>query len=208
MTIDNTVSRRDFLKYLGKGAIAGACYPTYAALDTLCGTTADASAEAAIPPTGTLNSKQTPDWLLQQYMNQPVELTLKGTDVTYVNDNNYKKEVFGSNKPVMVLFYNNNAKGSQGLAALTRAIEDMYSEQIKLCAYKISDRNQNTQSEFNALAAKYPIKKTPALLFYDNDNGKVEYFDDISAMGGIVTFKFLKNELSFYNSDIPKSILD
>ncbi len=76
--------------------------------------------EAAIPKYST---GIPPDDFLLKLMNQSVEETLKGTKVTYVNDDNYQKEVFGSDKPVMVLFYNNLSKGSQGLTALTTVLE-------------------------------------------------------------------------------------
>lgn len=39
------------------------------------------------------------DDILLQYMNQPVEKTPEGTGYVAVNDGNYQKKVFGSDRP-------------------------------------------------------------------------------------------------------------
>jgi len=216
--------KRNTLKTLGKLAfgfsLGGLAYKVGRALAE------DAAAQAAAAPDYQLPS----DEILLKYMSQPVETTLNSmgryskerdavlslTDkdkvlVQYVNDNNYQKEVLGSDKPVMVLFYVDlkTATGvnpSRGLAALTRVLAERF-PQIKLCAYKLSNGERTPQHVLNTIGDKYPLKDPPAILFYDNDNGKIEFL--ASCDGGIITLDFLKNKaISNYFKAIPKYMLD
>ena len=154
------------------------------------------------------------DNVLRQYMSQPVEQTLAGTGVVYVDDNNFQREVMDANQPTMVIFYNQNpnnptgASGVSGLAALTRVLSDNYNG-IKVCAYRINDRDGVNTSEFNALQAKYNfLQTTPALAFFDNDRGRNEYFDDISVSGGITKMETFSKFLRIYEREIPRQLLD
>jgi len=169
------------------------------------------SAEAAQDAYGAIPPQLPSDFVLKQYMSQPVEKTLEGTGVVYVNDGNYDKEVFGADKPVMVLFYSDNPSTSgnnpsRGLTALARVLADQF-PQIKLCAYKIANTSgMINQARINEVAAMYPLKDTPALLFYDNDKGKNEKIGALD--GGIKTLGFLKNSIGEYSKNIIKYVLD
>ena len=160
------------------------------------------------PTTAQAAGRLTSDKVLMQYMNQSCEQTLKGTDVHYVNDRNYQTEVFGSKTPVMVLFYNNHSvNSSQGLTALTRVLHEEF-PQVKLCAYKISD-TEPTKAVYDHVKSKYSLKKTPSILFYDNDKGHIEKEGSINGGFKQSDIKKIKEEIKdFSNNIIPKYILD
>ena len=194
---ENTLTKK-ILKGVATVAIAG-----YISLAGLPGI------KSLEPTTAQAAGRLTTDTVLMKYMNQSCEQTLKGTDVHFVNDRNYKTEVFGSKTPVMVLFYNNHSvNSSQGLTALTRALHEEF-PQVKLCAYKIGDGDHNSTAKLRELKNKYPLKKTPSILFYDNDKGYMEKegsFDGGISQGNLT---LLKTKLQKFSSNIiPKYILD
>ena len=155
------------------------------------------------------------DQQLEAMMAQPVETTLEGTGVVYVNDNNYQQEVFGANSPVMVLFYVDTKTGdgqplSRGNATLTNVLSHMF-PQIKFCAYEITqgtieDGTRVSYEEAGRLKEKYGVKDTPAVLLFDNDSGKVEYDEQMA--GGIKTLGGLKKNITIFREYIEKNILD
>jgi hypothetical protein len=114
-----------------------------------------------------------------------------------------------ADRPVAVLFYNNlGTDGSMGNATLLKHIHAKFGDKIKVCAYKITDKSYNTNLHLDKLKSLYPIQKSPSILFYDNDSGKLEYFDDLSVIGGIKDIKTLKQYIPIFDSEIPKQILD
>ena len=155
------------------------------------------------------------DNVLRQYMSQPVEQTLAGTGVVYVDDNNFQREVMDANQPTMVLFYNQNpnnptgASGVSGLAALTRVLSDNY-DGIKVCAYRINEFDVVGGNELRALQNKYGfVKNTPFLAFFDNDSGRNRFAgSDISCNGGFINLQGLEPALNFYSKAVPREILD
>jgi hypothetical protein len=195
MTIDEIAgqeySRRDFLGLMGKALAGAAVYPLASGfLDN-----ADAG-----------SYRMPSDSELKQWMNQPVEQTLRSLKGGYtpVNDSNYQREVFGSTKPVMVLFYGVPDQGSQGNAALVKAINENF-PQIKTCGYKINNKGSMTKAEFNVLASKYGLKDAPAILFYKHEDGKTEYMDQV--FKGIEKIDTLKKAIDNYNDAIPRFFL-
>ncbi|EFI34801.1 hypothetical protein Dthio_PD2182 [Desulfonatronospira thiodismutans ASO3-1] len=153
------------------------------------------------------NYQRPDDATLKEWMNQPVEETLAGTNYTKVNDHNYQREVKQSDQPVMVLFYTNAGEASAGLTALTKTLHEKFPE-IKLCAYKVTDGSGVHMSKVNEMRNKYPLEKIPSLLFYDTkDFGSgTEYLSQLH--GGIKTLDFLKGEIEFYSEAIPKQFID
>jgi len=152
------------------------------------------------------------DATLSRYMNQPVEQTLgiQGQDWTKVDHSNYQTEVLGADRPVMVVFYGKDtatSKGSQGIGALARAIHDEFPE-IKVCGFDMKYKGIIPQKRFaSEFMSKYPVKKAPSLIFYDNDSGKNKYEGRIN--GGIETLAFLKQKVAKYTAEIiPTHILD
>jgi len=118
-------------------------------------------------------------------------------DTERVNDSTYQEKVFGSDKPVIVLFYNNNAEGSKGLAFLTEELQSKYEGEINFFAYKMSDGNRTPPNMFRKMGHKYKLENTPALAFYDNDKGVIEREDTMN--GGIKTY-------GFYSKTTPEII--
>ena len=152
------------------------------------------------------------DNVLRQYMSQPVEQTLAGTGVVYVDDNNFQREVMDANQPTMVIFYggdpNNptNRGGDLGLAALTRVLADNYQE-IKVCAYRIDNQNAMSGTELNALRAKYNfLQAAPALAFFDNDSGRNQF--EGATNGGYSTLDKVKKASRDFCNAIPIHLLD
>lgn len=162
---------------------------------------------------------------LERYLHQPVEETIgeKGVDYIEVNDDNYDQIVFNSDRPVMVLFYVDtdeygNTHPSRGLAALARVLDREYEEDgvlegyakddILFCAYKVSHSETVSYEKGQSMKNKYPIDDLPALIFYDNDSGKIKYFDDISVMGGIRTIEQFNTYSSILLNKIPEELFD
>ena len=147
-------------------------------------------------------------------MAQPVEETLKGTGVVYVNDGTYQREVFQEHlpgdqrRPVMALFFDNREDYSMGNASLLRTIGD-YFPKIKRCGYKISDETHTPKGMLEHLSTLYPpIAKsqlTPAILCYHVSDGKVKYDDQLA--GGISKLSTLKENIAIFRDYIPKNIL-
>ncbi len=197
---NDEMSRRGFLNEALKGLaaiVAGSAVLNYLSK-------ALAQPDENTQPDANISYPMPPDSVLEQYMHQPVEKTLEGTGVVYVNDYNYEQEVLNADRPVMVLFYANDA-GSKGLAALVKVLNERF-PQIKVCAYKETDRDYITPQEFEALKEKYPLKDSPSILFYDNDNGKMELQAELPR--GPPDIKELKRLIRACYDYIPKKILD
>lgn len=169
-------------------------------------------ATAALPKTAKAKQKQNyhlpPDEVILKYMSQPVEQTLP-EGYTPVNDDNYHAEVLEADRPVMVLFYadNENYKGvkpSRGLATLTRILAEKFPE-IKVCAYQINNRLTVNDAEFKLVTSKYPLKDTPALLFYKRKENGMELLGQKSK--GIVEIANLQRLIKKYTSLIPKYMI-
>ena len=133
-------------------------------------------------------------------MQQSVEKTLEYSDIAYLtrdangNDldiyhhsdlkkinENYKKEVWNSDKPVLVLFYAGDRgkprdviNPGNGLASVYKHIQEKFGEEIKFCAYKVSDKYRLPRGIKPFIREAYGAKDVPAILFYDNDNGEIE----------------------------------
>ena len=172
------------------------------ALENLTNALAPAKAHA-----GT-NYQRPDDATLKEWMNQPVEETLAGTNYTKVNDHNYQREVKQADQPVMVLFYNAQGEASAGLTALTKTLHEKFPE-IKLCAYKVTDGSGVHMSKVNEMRSKYPLERIPSLVFYETkDFGSgTEHVGNIH--GGIETLDFLKDTYdNFAYNIIPDKIID
>ena len=147
---------------------------------------------------------------LKQWMAPPVLQTLKTLDYIRVDDSSYQKAVFKRDRPVMVLFFADsegagNCGGQRGLAALAKALKQRFPE-IRLCAYKIADAGHISYRQLNALQNAYPLKTAPALLFYDNDNGRTRL--EHALHGGILTLSFLRGRLNTYYGALPGALVD
>ena len=154
----------------------------------------------------------TDDETLLERMNQPVRETLAGADYTEVNDENYQANVVEAGEPVMVLFYNDTSAGggdprSRGLAAFTKALHEQF-PQIKFCKYEISATESVPLSRIEELQESYPLKTSPALLFYEapGTSEQSEYATQVA--GGPIEIENLKEALDYYKEAIPRHMLE
>jgi len=202
MTLDG-VTRREFIKMLGMFTAGAAC-----GLNPLESEASEGDYDFQMPP----------DRELKQYLSQPVDDTIgtPGVDYVPVKDENYDQIVKGSNKPVMVLFYNNEGEYSAGLAGLAKVLNDTFQDDnvkegyagddIFFCAYKITDGVSNEPEDLYELQDKYPIEKTPAIAFYAINNNKVDCIGSYD--GGIIELDVLKEKIEKYFDAVPKYMLD
>ena len=103
----------------------------------------------------------------------PVNEILKNTPVIELNQSNYWSSIHKSTKPVIVMFYSNQDQDSQNLATLVRYIASDYSNKILFCSFKVVDKGKPDQSVMKQMNKAYSLDKTPGVLFYDNDKGKM-----------------------------------
>ena len=188
--------RRSFLKKLGAGLVGIGLEEMVRPFTALAKPKKRSSYEFSMPS----------DAELLRYMSQTVEETLAEAPVTYVDDSNYGREVFGADRPVMVLFYNNRSEGSAGNAALSKVLSDKYPD-IKFCAYKVSDDSRPTRAAFENVK-KYGLKTTPAIMFYSQYNGMIiNAGEDLNLHGGWKDLKKVKEDINYYIKNIPKLLL-
>jgi hypothetical protein len=202
-------SRRDFLGLAGKTAGLLSAYPILSTMDSLVG---NANAQTYGMPS---------DNKLKQGMAQsPVDTlrSLSGNVVILDNpndrnkDTNYDNAVFQYNipasqrQPVMGLFYS-DSDYSRGNATLIKAIKDNY-PQINVVGYRTAYGNIVPYDEVERLKRRHGLKKTPAILFYKNDNGNIKYMgDNWQLQGGIITLDFLKRKIDDYHKHIPNNLI-
>ncbi len=165
-------------------------------------------------------------------MQQPLEKTLKHADIVYLTrdangneldiynhsdlkqiNENYKKQVWNSDKPVLVMFCAGDfgkpkdvMDPGNGLASVYKHIQEKFGDEIKFCAYKVSDNYYVPRGIKPFIRETYGAKTVPAILFYDNDGGEIEKAGSLSK--GICS---LDGWLRGYNKNdhlIKKYILD
>jgi len=103
----------------------------------------------------------------------PVEQIFRDSPVRELPRASYWKTVRESPRPVVVMFYSNVDPESQRLATLVHYISIKY--QNKIVAYRVMVAASGKPAK--AIAADYKktygLDKTPGILFYDNDSGKM-----------------------------------
>ena len=104
------------------------------------------------------------DEMIDQYLESPVEDTLSNTRVTYAADFNFKEMIASSNRPLMVLIYNNDQVFSKGLAALTACVIAEF-PQFKLIAYDVRELNDREIDKANNFTGGM-ARKVPSLYIY------------------------------------------
>ena len=202
MTLDG-VTRREFIKMLGMFTAGAAC-----GLNPLESEASEGDYDFQMPP----------DRELKQYLNQPVDDTIgtPGVDYVPVKDENYDQIVKGSNKPVMVLFYNSEGQASAGDAALAKVLDQTFEkdgvkegyagDDILFCAYQITDGSSNSPDTLFDLQDKYPIEKTPAIAFYEHKNGEIQHKWTLN--GGSSDFQEVKEMIGNWTEAIDDYLLN
>ena len=105
---------------------------------------------------------------------EPVETILSGVPVGRISDQDYRKVVHGSARPVVVIFYANQDEKSRNLATLARYLALEFSQVITFYGYRVTPGGTVEREALRALQTQYGLRQVPATLFYDNDRGKIE----------------------------------
>ena len=169
---------------------------------------------------------------LVKEMQQPVEKTLEYSDIVYLTrdaygnelnishgshlkkiNENYRREVWNSDKPVLVLFYagdfgkpSNEISPYNGLASVYKHIQEKFGDEIKFCAFKVSNEYYLDRWIKPFIREAYGAKTLPAILFYDNDRGEIEY--DEQFIGGPCKVENWLKDYKIIKNYTQKNILD
>jgi hypothetical protein len=143
----------------------------------------------------------------------PVKEIFRDSPVRELTRANYWKTVRQSRIPVVVMFYSNVDPESQRLATLVRYISIKYKDKLSTYHVMVVANGKPAKVSAADYEKSYGLDKTPGILFYDNDSGKMvleseQYID--------ANFKeFRTPSLLFWNvyynaacSYIDKNILD
>jgi hypothetical protein len=148
------------------------------------------------------------DETLQKYIRTPIQELLREWAVP-VNDENYPIEVFGADRPVLVVFAARPDQSTNGLGALVKVLHANY-PRIKVCFYNLGQDVQASKEELwealMRLNKKYPVRDLPYLVFYRFRQGKVaEMPGDYNFRGGVGDVDKLKYWVREYG-DMPKGL--
>ena len=103
----------------------------------------------------------------------PVKDIFINSAVTEIDQASYWNTVMQSPKPVVVMFYSNQEKHSQNLATLLRYVAIDYSDKILFCSFMVVAKGKPNQSTMIKMERTFSLDKTPGVLYYDNDTGKM-----------------------------------
>lgn len=113
-----------------------------------------------------------PDETINKYMADPVETTLQNTRVLYAAEVNFRKIIRDTERPLMVLFYNNDQDFSRGLAAVVTCVLAEF-PQFKFVAYEVPKLDQRELDRASSIAGG-TIKSIPSLYIYRYVDGSLE----------------------------------
>ena len=144
---------------------------------------------------------------------EPVETILAGVPVGRISDQDYRKLVHDSPRPVVVFFYANQDEKSRNLATLGRYLAMEFKDVISFYAYQVSAGTQVDRPALESVRKRYGVKQIPATLFYDNDTGKIELEKADYAVPRVTEYRtpsmfFWKTYHQAIRDYIKKSILD
>jgi Thioredoxin len=144
---------------------------------------------------------------------EPVETILEGAPVGRVSDEDYRKAVNDSPRPVVVIFYANHDEKSRHLATLARYLALEFSQVITFYGYRVTAGAKVERETLGMLQKRYGVKQVPATLFYDNDRGKIELEKTDYSVPTLVEYRtpsllFWKTYHQAIRDYIQKSILD
>jgi hypothetical protein len=104
----------------------------------------------------------------------PVKEILRDAPVRELDLANYWKTVRGNPRPVVVMFYSNVDPESQRLATLIRYVAIRYKDKFSTYGVMVAEKGKPLKTVAAEYAKNYSLDKTPGILFYDNDRGKME----------------------------------
>jgi hypothetical protein len=104
----------------------------------------------------------------------PVKEILRDSPVRELPRASYWKIIRESPVPVVVVFYSNVDPESQRLATLVRYISIKYGHKISIYSVMVTAKGKPAKAIAADYEKSYSLDKTPGILFYDNDSGKME----------------------------------
>jgi len=103
----------------------------------------------------------------------PVKEIFRDSPVRELSRASYWKTIRESPIPVVVMFYSNLDPESQRLATLVRYISVKYKDKISTYRVMVVANGKPAKSIAADYEKSYSLDKTPGILFYDNDSGKM-----------------------------------
>jgi hypothetical protein len=143
----------------------------------------------------------------------PVKEILRDSPVHELPRASYWKTIRTSRMPVVVMFYSNVDPESQRLATLIRYISIKYRGKISFYDVMVTAKGKPAKAIAADYEKSYSLDKTPGILFYDNDSGKMELEGEQYIDANFKEFRTPSLLLwrAYYNavcSYIDKNILD
>lgn len=125
----------------------------------------------------------------------------------------YWKTIRESPIPVAVMFYSNVDPESQRLATLVRYVALKYKDKVSVYRVMVASNGKPAKAIAADYEKSYSLDKTPGILFYDNDSGKMVLEDEQYIDANFKEFRTPSLLLwkVYYNavcSYIDKNILD
>jgi hypothetical protein len=108
----------------------------------------------------------------------PVKEILRDSPVRELPRASYWKTIRESPIPVVVMFYSNVDPESQRLATLVRYVSIKYKDKISIYRVMVVAKGKPAKVIAADFMKSYDLDKTPGILFYDNDSGKMVLEDE------------------------------
>jgi hypothetical protein len=143
----------------------------------------------------------------------PVQDIFRASPVHDVSRAAYWKTIRESRRPVVVMFYSNVDPESQRLATLIRYVAVKYADRFSTYGVMVAENGKPPKQTAADFEKTYSLDKTPGVLFYDNDRGKMELEGEQYIEANFKEFRTPSLFLwkTYYNgvcSYIDKNILD
>jgi len=143
----------------------------------------------------------------------PVDEISRDSPVRELPRSSYWKTIRESPIPVVVMFYSNVDPESQRLATLVRYVSIRYKDKISVYRVMVVANGKPAKAIAADYEKSYSLDKTPGILFYDNDSGKMVLEDEQYIEANFKDFRTPSLLLwkVYYNavcSYIDKNILD
>ena len=143
----------------------------------------------------------------------PVKDIFRDSPVQSVPLADYWKTIRESRTPVVVMFYSNKDPESQRLATLIRYVAARYAGKFSTYGVMVAESGKPPKSTAVDFEKTYSLDKTPGVLFYDNDRGKMELEGEQYIEANFKEFRTPSMFLwkTYYNavcSYVDKNVLD
>jgi hypothetical protein len=144
---------------------------------------------------------------------RPVKEILGDSPVRELTRESYWKTIRESPMPVVVMFYSNVDPESQRLATLIRYVALRYQNKISYYRVMVTANGKPARAVAADFQKSYSLDRTPGILFYDNDTGKMVLEGEQYIEANFKEFRtpsllFWKNYYNAVCSYIDKNILD